>query len=58
MRSGEEASRSSGPLRLAPGEGYSPDNLPARLTSFIGRQRELSEIHRLMKSTRLLSLVG
>jgi len=33
-------------------------NLPEPLTSFIGRERELVEIKRLLPSTRLLTLVG
>ena len=33
-------------------------NLPAELTSFIGRQKELAELPKLLRSTRLLSLTG
>ena len=33
-------------------------NLPSPLTSFIGRQRELAELRRLLTTTRLLTLVG
>lgn len=33
-------------------------NLPAELTSFIGRREELSEIRRLLTTTRLLTLTG
>ena len=33
-------------------------NLPTQLTSFIGRERELAEIKRLLTTTRLLTLVG
>jgi len=33
-------------------------NLPAQLTSFIGRQREIVEIRGLLASTRLLTLTG
>ncbi|QRP49528.1 LuxR C-terminal-related transcriptional regulator [Amycolatopsis sp. FDAARGOS 1241] len=32
--------------------------LPAELTSFIGRQRELSEIRRLLSASRLITLTG
>ncbi|HSL67303.1 MAG TPA: tetratricopeptide repeat protein [Actinomycetota bacterium] len=46
------------PLSLVQGERGSPHNLPARLTSIIGREREMSEMGRLLGSTRLLSLVG
>jgi non-specific serine/threonine protein kinase len=34
------------------------DNLPAQLTSFIGRRREIEEIRRQLSSTRLLTLTG
>ena len=33
-------------------------NLPADLTSFVGRRRELAEIKRLLTTTRLLTLTG
>ena len=33
-------------------------NLPLQLTSFIGREREMAEVKRLLSSTRLLSLTG
>src|SRR5262245_7031116 len=33
-------------------------NLPAQLTSFVGRQREIEEIRPLLESTRLLTLTG
>jgi predicted ATPase/DNA-binding CsgD family transcriptional regulator len=35
-----------------------PGNLPAELTSFVGRRRELAEIKRLLTTTRLLTLTG
>ncbi len=35
-----------------------PNNLPIQLTSFIGREREMAEIKRLMQGTRLLTLTG
>lgn len=34
------------------------DNLPNLLTSFIGRQHELAESHKLLSSKRLLTLTG
>ena len=34
------------------------DNLPVHLTSFVGRESELSEVKRLLSGTRLLTLVG
>jgi predicted ATPase/DNA-binding SARP family transcriptional activator len=33
-------------------------NLPAQLTSFIGREREIDEVKRLLSGTRLLTLTG
>ncbi len=36
----------------------SPTNLPLQLTSFIGRERELAEVKRLLATTRLLTLTG
>ncbi len=35
-----------------------PNNLPLQVTSFIGRERELAEIKRLLEGTRLLTLLG
>ncbi len=35
-----------------------PNNLPQQLTSFIGRERELEEATTLLKTTRLLTLLG
>jgi predicted ATPase/DNA-binding CsgD family transcriptional regulator len=35
-----------------------PGNLPAELTSFVGRRRELGEVKRLLTQTRLLTLTG
>ena len=35
-----------------------PTNLPAALTSFVGRERELAEVQRLLGTTRLLTLTG
>ncbi len=36
----------------------SPNNLPASLTSFVGRENALLEVKRLLSMTRLLSLTG
>ena len=33
-------------------------NIPARVTSFVGRERETAEVHRLLRRTRLLTLTG
>ena len=35
-----------------------PNNLPLQLTSFIGREREITEVRRLLSTTRLLTLLG
>ena len=35
-----------------------PNNLPLQLTSFVGRRQEISEIGKLLVSTRLLTLTG
>ncbi len=39
-------------------DGQACNNLPHQLTSFVGRQRELDEVKRLLTSKRLLTLVG
>jgi predicted ATPase/DNA-binding SARP family transcriptional activator len=36
----------------------SRDNLPTAVTSFVGRERELVQVHRLLQRTRLLTLTG
>src|SRR5262244_4587154 len=38
--------------------GHRASNLPAELTSFVGRREELAEIKRLLTTTRLLTLTG
>lgn len=35
-----------------------PNNLPQQLTSFVGRDREIKEVMRLLNTTRLLTLTG
>jgi predicted ATPase len=35
-----------------------PNNLPVQLTTFVGRERELAEVKRLLGNTRLLTLTG
>jgi predicted ATPase/class 3 adenylate cyclase/predicted negative regulator of RcsB-dependent stress response len=35
-----------------------PNNLPIQVTSFVGRERELSELQRLLATTRLMTLTG
>ena len=44
---------------MAPaGVGRRPHNLPFELTSFVGRRLELTEVKRLLGTTRLLTLTG
>jgi predicted ATPase/class 3 adenylate cyclase len=43
------------PLRSL--EAY-PNNLPIQLTSFVGRERELAEVTRLLSTSRLLTFTG
>ncbi|UCC53463.1 MAG: AAA family ATPase, partial [Anaerolineaceae bacterium] len=38
--------------------GAHPENLPVQLTSFVGREREIAEVKRLLGTTRLLTLTG
>src|SRR5207237_6963197 len=35
-----------------------PTNLPIQVTSFVGREPELAEVKRLLRATRLLTLMG
>src|SRR5918992_674856 len=35
-----------------------PNNLPLELSSFVGRQKELTEVKRLLENNRLLTLTG
>ena len=35
-----------------------PNNLPLELSSFVGREKELAEVRRLLESSRLLTLTG
>ena len=50
----EVASRLRQPLQRAP----LPHNLPAQLTSFVGRERETGEVRNLLGESRLLTLTG
>src|ERR1043166_8008525 len=43
------------PLRSLEGFAH---NLPAQLTSFIGREREMAEVSQLLSAARLLTLTG
>jgi predicted ATPase/DNA-binding SARP family transcriptional activator len=47
----ERAARQASPAR-------GPHNLPLRLTSFVGRERELAEVWRLLDRSRLVTLTG
>src|SRR5438045_766720 len=38
--------------------GQRRHNLPAQLTSYVGREREIEEVKRLLTTTRLLTLPG
>ena len=38
--------------------GFGPTNLPAELTSFVGRRRELAGLKRLLGASRLVTLTG
>src|SRR5438309_8515229 len=42
----------------APGAVADPHNLPRQLTSFVGRERELAEVQRLLATAPLLTLTG
>ena len=42
----------------APDDSGTPNNLPEQLTSFIGRERELSEAAKALGATRLLTMTG
>ena len=46
------------PDTLTPSADTRRHNLPAELTSFIGRERELLELPRVLGASRLLSLIG
>jgi predicted ATPase/class 3 adenylate cyclase/DNA-binding CsgD family transcriptional regulator len=35
-----------------------PNNLPIQLTSFVGREKELADVKRLLQNTHLLTLIG
>jgi predicted ATPase/DNA-binding CsgD family transcriptional regulator len=48
----------SGSTSIIPGAGAPPHNLTLRPTTFVGRVSELTEIRRLLSTTRLLTLTG
>jgi hypothetical protein len=52
---------SSGRLAAVPGrhrDASPPNNLPLQLSSFVGREKQVAEVRRLLKETRLLTLTG
>ena len=54
LRDGGDA-RDMPPLRSL---DTSPNNLPSRLTTFVGREAELAELHAYLAGTRLLTIAG
>ena len=52
-----ESIRDSQPVEPAQAKAHH-HNLPAQLTSFVGREKEIAEIRRLFSQTRLLTLSG
>ena len=56
---GEEAAPSSQPSpQSASTPALPPNNLPRELTSFVGREQELREVHALLQNAPLLTLLG
>src|SRR5260370_21527795 len=45
-------------VRVSGPAGQQNSNLPAEMTSFVGRHRELSEVRRSLKSARLVTITG
>jgi predicted ATPase len=41
-----------------PSSASSPNNLPSQISSFVGREKELAEVKRMLENTRLLTLMG
>jgi ATP/maltotriose-dependent transcriptional regulator MalT len=41
-----------------PDPGHQKDNLPLELTSFVGREREIADVEKLLAEHRLLTLTG
>lgn len=54
----QQEQRSDKPSLLAPEAEGTVDNLPARVTSFVGREADLDEVAGLLEGTRLLTLTG
>jgi predicted ATPase/DNA-binding CsgD family transcriptional regulator len=53
-----EQNSASGEPSVMPEHGRPRDNLPLQLTSFVGREREMAEVNRLLGTSRLLTLTG
>ncbi len=53
----QQEQRSDKPSLPSP-EAYAVNNLPARVTSFVGREADLDQVARLLEDTRLLTLTG
>ncbi len=54
----QHQARGARPTQLTTARQLPPHNLPAALTSFIGRERELARVGRAVDSSRLVTLVG
>ena len=54
----QQEQRSDKPSLPSPEAEETVDNLPARVTSFVGRESDLDRVARLLESTRLLTLTG
>src|SRR5215468_5954433 len=55
---GPLARRPAESLVLSAGAAAHPNNLPARVSSFVGRKREIEEVKRLLQRSRLVTLLG
>jgi predicted ATPase/DNA-binding XRE family transcriptional regulator len=50
--------RRAGPRAVVPPAGLSVASPPVPLSSFIGREREIAQVRRLLRESRLLTLIG
>lgn len=57
LKSGKET-RKADSIPIRPVPKAAPSNIPVPLTSFIGREKELKEIAKLLSTSRLLTLTG
>ncbi|CAN5913526.1 BTAD domain-containing putative transcriptional regulator [soil metagenome] len=58
IQAGDFPPAGGSPVRPSPSEVPHPNNLPTPRTSFIGREREISDLKCLLETTRLLTLTG